>query len=302
MVTLWICSIFSVKAQTTIYEHGAEITSIDQIKDGTLFVMKKGNEYMCFPDVKNPQNASLKDCSSASSSSAFYFKLQTPESIGPSISLEVPDLIKNNYIIRVLTPSKEDYNPWGTQNCYLNSANWIIFSMGLTNQDKGFKWGTDINNGAIWDLQYSAANKGWTIKNIGWNKFMNNAGGPGENAEYWKLYKAEVDINDITITDVQNDVAEARSILNSESKMGTAAKAALQNGLSAVEKDTENNAKDIYQTFHPILKKAKESILFYSYVAPYIGVEEKIDGTGRAYLRTTEYFNISQQYTNGTLN
>ena len=38
MVTLWICSIFSVKAQTTIYEHGAEITSINQIKDGTLFV------------------------------------------------------------------------------------------------------------------------------------------------------------------------------------------------------------------------------------------------------------------------
>ena len=47
MVTLWICSIFSVKAQTTIYEHGAEITSISQIKEGTLFVMKKGSEYLC---------------------------------------------------------------------------------------------------------------------------------------------------------------------------------------------------------------------------------------------------------------
>ena len=58
MVTLWICSIFSVKAQTTIYEHGAEITSIDQIKDGTPFVMKKGSEYLCFPEA---QNASMKE-------------------------------------------------------------------------------------------------------------------------------------------------------------------------------------------------------------------------------------------------
>ena len=72
MVTLWICSIFSVKAQTTIYEHGAEITSIDQIKDGALFVMKKGSEYLCFPKV---QNASLKDLSSASSSKAFIVPL-----------------------------------------------------------------------------------------------------------------------------------------------------------------------------------------------------------------------------------
>lgn len=130
---------------------------------------------------------------------------------------------------------------------------------------------------------------------------MNNAGGPDKHDGYWKLYKAEVDINDITITDVQNDVAEARSILNSESKMGTAARTNLTKGLPAAEAATKDNAKTIYQTFHPILKKAKESILFYSYVAPYIGVEEKIDGTGRAYLRTTNYFEISQKYADGTL-
>ena len=300
MVTLWICSIFSVKAQTTIYEHGAEITSIDQISNGTPFVMKKGDKYMCFPNVvENLQNASLKYWSPASSSNAFYFKLETPASIGQSTGQEVPEEINDKYIIRVQTPSKGDYNPWGTENCYLNSASWIIFSMGLTNQEKGFKWGTDIEYGAIWDLYYSAENKGWTIKNIGWGKYMNNAGGPGDNAEYWKLYKAEVDINDITIKDVQNDVAEAQSILNS--KMGTAAKDALQKELSSVVNPTENNAKEIYQTFHPFLKKAKESILFYSNVAPYIGVEEKIDGTGIADLCTTDYFEISQQYADGTL-
>lgn len=106
MVTLWICSIFSVKAQSTIYEHGAEITSINQISDGTLFVMKKGNKYMCFPEA---QNASLKDSTTVSSSHAFYFKLETPASTGQT----VPDLIKDNYIIRVLTPSKEYYSFWG---------------------------------------------------------------------------------------------------------------------------------------------------------------------------------------------
>ena len=124
MVTLWICSIFSAKAQTTIYEHGAEITSISQISDGTLFVLKKGDKYMCFPEA---QNASLKDWSSASSSRAFYFKLETPASIGQSTGQEVPADINDKYIIRVQTPSKGDYNPWGTDNCYLNSATWVIF-------------------------------------------------------------------------------------------------------------------------------------------------------------------------------
>lgn len=306
MVTLWICSIFSVKAQTTIYEHGAEITSIDQIKDGTLFVMKKGNEYMCFPDVKSPQNASLKDWSSASSSSAFYFKLQTPESTGHEVpeAATVPDEIKGKYIIRVMTPSKKYYSFWGGNNNYLN-ANNNIFSLNLfVTKDgvKTFEWGQDIKYGAIWELQYSIEHKGWAIKNIGCNGYMNNAGRPAlpdKPAEYWKLYKAEVNFNDITLTDVQNDVDEANRILNS--KMGTAAKDALQNGLSSAVNATENNAQEIYQTFHPILKQAKESISFYSSVAPYIGVEEKIDGTGRAYLRENGYFTISQQYADGTL-
>lgn len=297
MVTLWICSIFSVKAQTTIYEHGAEITSIDQIKNGTLFVMKKGNEYMCFPDV---HVSSLKDWSTASSSHAFYFKLQTPESTVQEVpeAATVPDSIKGKYIIRVLDPSKKFYDFWGGGKSYLVAAEWGIVSWNLFH-DGIFQWGSEKEKcSAIWDLQYSEGN-GWTIKNIGHNKYMNHAGGPGKPAEYWKLYKAEVDINDITIKDVQNDVAEADSILNS--KMGTAARTNLTNGLPAAEAATKDNAQEIYQTFHPILKQAKESILFYSSVAPYIGVEEKIDGTGRAYLRTTDYFEISQKYDNGTL-
>lgn len=120
MVTLWICSIFSAKAQITIYEHGAEITSINQISNGSLFVMKKGNEYMCFPDV---HVSSLKDWSTASSSHAFYFKLQTPESTVQEVpeATTVPEEYKDNYIIRVLDPNQEFYNFWGGQKlsqCY----------------------------------------------------------------------------------------------------------------------------------------------------------------------------------------
>ena len=143
------------------------------------------------------------------------------------------------------------------------------------------------------------AGQGWTLYNVGYAGYVNDAGGTAEAPQYWKLYKADVDINDITITDVRNDVAEAKSILNS--KMGAAAKANLTDGLPAAEAATEDNALATYNTFHPILNKAKESILFYSSVAPYIGVDEEIDGTGRAYLRENGYFTISQQYADGTL-
>ena len=288
MVTLWICSIFSVKAQTTIYEHGAEITSIDQIKDGALFVMKKGNEYMCFPDA---QNASLKDWSSASSSHAFYFKLESPQPMGDEA---VPADISYKYIIRVLDGNRNYYALWGnTANSYLNNNGGVTFSLSLNNQ-----WGQDRLYGGVWDLKY-VADQGWTLYNVGYAGYVNDAGGTAAAPQYWKLYKADVDINDITITDVRNDVAEAKSILNS--KMGAAVKANLTDGLPAAEAATDDNALATYNTFHPILNKAKESILFYSSVAPYIGVEEKIDGTGRAYLRENGYFTISQQYADGTL-
>ena len=293
MVTLWICSIFSVKAQTTIYEHGAEITSIDQISDGTLFVMKKGNEYMCFPDL---QDAKLKDWSSASSSHAFYFKLESPQPMGGENNA-VPAEISDKYIIRVLDGNRNYYELWGNPaNSYLNNNGGVTFSLTLNNQ-----WGQDRLYGGVWDLQY-VAGQGWTLYNVGYAGYVNDAGGTAAAPQYWKLYKAEVDINDITITDVRNDVVEAKRILNSESKMGTAARTNLNDGLTAAEAATEDNALATYNTFHPILEKAKESILFYSSVAPYIGVEEKIDGTGRAYLRTTDYFTISQQYADGTLN
>ena len=285
MVTLWICSIFSVKAQTTIYELGAEIKSINQISDGSLFVMKKGNEYMCFP---NNHNASLMEWSSASSSLAFYFKLGSPQPMGDEA---VPAAISDKYIIRVLDGNRNYWGYWANADCYLNNNGGVTFTLGLNNQ-----WGMDKLYGGVWDLKY-VEGKGWTLYNVGYEGYVNDAGGTSEAPQYWKLYKAN--INDTKNIDVQIDVAEAESIINL--KMGTTARTNLTNGLQAAKNATDDNAKEIYQTFHPILKTAKESISFYSSVAPYIGVEEKIDGTGIAYLCTTDYFEISQQYADGTL-
>lgn len=101
MVLLFAIS-STVKAQS--YEYGKEITSIDEIKDGLPFIMAKGDQFMCFPDA---QNASMKDLAGASSSHAFFFKLEAPQPIGDKA---VPEEIADKYIIRVLDKNKGYYS------------------------------------------------------------------------------------------------------------------------------------------------------------------------------------------------
>ena len=71
-----------------------------------------------------------------------------------------------HYVVAV----KQDgsaYNFWGT-DAYLNSGNWSSFVLGL---GEGTQYGQDIQDGALWEIQY-VANKGFTLKNKGTGKYF----------------------------------------------------------------------------------------------------------------------------------
>lgn len=74
------------------------------------------------------------------------------------------------YFLRALTPTGAGYTIWGSPG-YLNSGNWNCFILGNTKN----KNGEDIENGAVWDIQY-VADKGFSLRNIGTGKYLRDTG------------------------------------------------------------------------------------------------------------------------------
>ena len=286
MVLLFAIS-STVKAQS--YEYGKEITSIDEIKDGLPFIMAKGDQFMCFPDA---QNASMKDLAGASSSHAFFFKLEAPQPIGETA---VPEEIADKYIIRVLDKNKGYYNFWGVDNSWLNNAGWITFSMTLKNQ-----YGQDKLYGGVWDLQY-VEGEGWTLYNIGFGGYVNNAGGTNETAEYWTLYKAEVDPNDpVTLSMLSNKVATANNL--KASTMGSTALNNLETAISAANEATKETVENLYNQIVEAIHSAEASIAFYEAVKPFVEAMEALDESGKTRLEeNTECQSVIDAFHNNSL-
>lgn len=155
---------------------GKEITSLNQIKDGTKsFVMKNAEgKFMCFTEN---HNASMQTQKTAFASKAFQFKL---ESLANNASASTG--IRGNYLIRTIKPDGGYYAPYG--GSYLNSAGWVIFTLGIT----AHSFGQDKDNGAVWDIAYTAGS-GFSFRNVGENKYMNDAGGTSDTKGYWHLYE-----------------------------------------------------------------------------------------------------------------
>ena len=88
------------------------------------------------------------------------------------------------YLLRLMTPAGEEYSIWGSPG-YLNSQpadGGCSFILGLNNQN-----GQDIENGAVWDIQY-VDGQGMTIKNLGTGLYLTNAGpANSETPAYWTL-------------------------------------------------------------------------------------------------------------------
>ena len=82
--------------------------------------------------------------------------------------------VTGGFLLRAMTPEGAEYSVYGGPG-YLNSqaaeeGMWCCFIQGLNDQN-----GQDIVNGAVWDIQYSSENSGFSIKNVGTNKYLKDA-------------------------------------------------------------------------------------------------------------------------------
>lgn len=120
----------------------------------------------------NNQNMAVADYRTAFDESAAtsYYQLEYVEGLG--------------YRLKTLKADKEStHTCYGDNPCYLNAqpaVGGVTFNLGLANRN-----GKDIENGAIWDIQY-VEGKGFTLKNVANGGYM--AGTTTSNTPvYWTL-------------------------------------------------------------------------------------------------------------------
>ena len=93
---------------------------------------------------------------------------------------------KNYYLLRLITPAGGEYSIWGSPG-YLNANGWCCFILGLNGTSENpHTNGQDLDNGAVWDIQY-VAGQGMTIKNLGTGNYLTDASQGSTTPAYWTL-------------------------------------------------------------------------------------------------------------------
>lgn len=89
-----------------------------------------------------------------------------------------------NYRLRCVTPAGGNYGLWGSNPCYLNAQpaiGGVLFNLGLNGQN-----GQDVENGALWKLNY-VEGQGWTIRNVANNGYAAPNNISQNQPYYWQL-------------------------------------------------------------------------------------------------------------------
>lgn len=92
--------------------------------------------------------------------------------------------VTGGYLLRCVTPTGVDYGLWGSNTCYFNAQpniGGLTFNLGLNNQN-----GQDMENGAVWELNYVSGN-GWTLRCVGNNGYAAPNGVTQTDPYYWQF-------------------------------------------------------------------------------------------------------------------
>ena len=92
-----------------------------------------------------------------------------------SLASDADESVRGYYYLVAMTPGGEEYYAYGSP-AHLNSQpdeGWCCFIQYNSNGD--IHHGQDLNYGAVWDIQYSSGNGGFSIRNIGTGKYLKDA-------------------------------------------------------------------------------------------------------------------------------
>ena len=112
--------------------------------------------------------------------------------------------------LKLITPDGEDYLVNGS-NAYLNSQA-VTGDCCFINGLKGRQNGYDIQDGAVWDIQY-VEGKGWTLQNVGTGKYLKDAAHPA-------MFDEPTYFTFCTLTEVATDIKGIYDLPNTHSRFG----------------------------------------------------------------------------------
>jgi len=174
LFTSFLLALFGVVyAVAQTYVLNKELTW-DQVKGGTTaFALVSGDKVLY---GSGDQNCGFADASTAllSTNAAITWKVES---------------VSNGTMFHAYKPDGTSYSIWGGSMLNSNPGGGTIFILGTSgsNKDTSESWtgGQDMANGAIWTV--SAVSGGYTIKNVGNNKYLAGTNAT-DAAVTWKFY------------------------------------------------------------------------------------------------------------------
>lgn len=212
---------------------GEEFKSVAALDGKTFAIVNQAEEKALFGP--NNQNLGYDVYASAfsSSNSGFAWKIE-------SLAGNADESIRGYYLIRLVKPDGSVFadDDWGGR--YLNSQSttgWCCFNLGLTE-----KMGQDIDNGAVWEIQY-VEGQGFSLKNIGTGLYKGFGTGTAnaEEAAYWSFKQVIVDYS-AAVAEVLAE-AEPYKALVTDQKALDAFADAVKNLTSETAKSSEDLEK-----------------------------------------------------------
>ena len=157
---------------------GEKQTSVADLLEGKIFVIQNDAEGKALCFATGNQELKYEEIATAYDTPSYMYKIEKAQGEG----------VTDYYYIRTLKPDGSEYvSPWG--GSYLNSQKADGTTCFVLNNKNGeIVNGQDINNGAVWDIQYDETNGGFTIKNIGTGLYLNdNTPAKYDTPVYWSF-------------------------------------------------------------------------------------------------------------------
>lgn len=159
-------------AITPTIQLGEEFKSVADLDGKTFAIVNKAEQKALFGSSAQNLGYDVYSNAFVTTNSGYLWKLV-------SLADNADESIRGYYMLRLITPSGDEYNIWGSPG-FLNTQpadQAVSFILGLTDKN-----GQDIKNGAVYDVQYEEG-KGFSLKNIGTGLYQGANTAPAKNEE-----------------------------------------------------------------------------------------------------------------------